>query len=220
VRHRASPRFWACYGALPADVRELADRSYALLRQDPRHPSLHFKKVGRLWSVRVGLHYRALAVEQAGDMVCSGLVRTPSTTTWSAEPDPALRTRRELTARPPRAARLRRVARSICRRSGRFFAGGSHDAILAASRHHHLHHLFVRRQHVRRPEAAAPAEGLNRATSASLETIRFTWASLFLRQTGLRPSRRRRKSTANGKCRQSEVRPSTPQRVRGVRPEA
>jgi len=24
---------------------------------------LHFKKVGRFWSARVGLHYRALAVE-------------------------------------------------------------------------------------------------------------------------------------------------------------
>jgi hypothetical protein len=24
---------------------------------------LHFKKVGRLWSVRVGIHYRATAVE-------------------------------------------------------------------------------------------------------------------------------------------------------------
>jgi hypothetical protein len=33
-----------------------------LLRTDPRHPSLHFK-LGRLWSVRVGIGYRALAVE-------------------------------------------------------------------------------------------------------------------------------------------------------------
>jgi hypothetical protein len=52
MRHRASPRFWACYHALPAEVQELADRCYALLRQDPHHPSLHFKKVGKFWSVR------------------------------------------------------------------------------------------------------------------------------------------------------------------------
>ncbi len=32
-------------------------------KENPRHPSLHFKKVGRFWSARVGLQHRALAVE-------------------------------------------------------------------------------------------------------------------------------------------------------------
>ena len=41
----------------------LADRNYELLKSDPAHRSLHFKKVSGLWSVRVGLHYRALATE-------------------------------------------------------------------------------------------------------------------------------------------------------------
>jgi hypothetical protein len=63
MRHFASPAFWAAYDELPAPIRELADRNYALLKDNPRHPSLHFKKVGRFWSVRVGLRYRALAVE-------------------------------------------------------------------------------------------------------------------------------------------------------------
>jgi hypothetical protein len=49
--------------ALPFAVRKLADANYALLKRDPRHPSLQFKKVGHYWSVRVGLRYRALAVE-------------------------------------------------------------------------------------------------------------------------------------------------------------
>jgi hypothetical protein len=49
--------------ALPLPVRKLADANYELLKRDPRHPSLQFKKVGRYWSVRVGLRYRALAVE-------------------------------------------------------------------------------------------------------------------------------------------------------------
>jgi hypothetical protein len=69
VRHRATRRFWACYKALPEEAQRLADGRYALLRQDTRHPSLHFKKVGRFWSVRVGLHYRALAVEDETDFV-------------------------------------------------------------------------------------------------------------------------------------------------------
>lgn len=29
MRHLASPRFWALYHALPADVRDLADKNYA-----------------------------------------------------------------------------------------------------------------------------------------------------------------------------------------------
>jgi hypothetical protein len=63
MRHFASPQFWSLYGQLPADVRELADKNYELLKQNPQHPSLHFKKIGHYWSVRVGLRYRALAVE-------------------------------------------------------------------------------------------------------------------------------------------------------------
>ncbi len=69
MTHRASPRFWNRYHALPPDVRRLADENYALLKADARHPSLHFKKVGRFRSVRVGLHYRALAVEDEEDLV-------------------------------------------------------------------------------------------------------------------------------------------------------
>ena len=63
MKHLASPRFWAAYEALPPAIRKLADANFALLKRDPRHPSLQFKKVGRYWSVRVGLNYRALAVE-------------------------------------------------------------------------------------------------------------------------------------------------------------
>jgi hypothetical protein len=69
VNHRATPRFWACYRCLPDEVQRLADSCYALLRADLRHPSLHLKKVGRFGSVRVGLHYRALAVEDGADLV-------------------------------------------------------------------------------------------------------------------------------------------------------
>jgi hypothetical protein len=47
----------------------LADGGFELLKADPKHPSLHLKKVGRFWSVRVGLHYRALAVEDGEDLV-------------------------------------------------------------------------------------------------------------------------------------------------------
>ena len=63
MKHFASPEFWGLYKALPQFVQELADKYYLLLKNDPHHPSLHLKKAGRFWSVRVGLHYRAVAVE-------------------------------------------------------------------------------------------------------------------------------------------------------------
>jgi hypothetical protein len=61
MSHSASPRFWEAYEGLPENVRRLADKAFALLKENPQHPSLNL--VGRFWSVRVGRHYRALAVE-------------------------------------------------------------------------------------------------------------------------------------------------------------
>jgi hypothetical protein len=66
--HRATASFWEHYHGLPEKVRHIADANFELLKSDPFHPSLHFKKVnGELWSARVGLKYRALAIpEQSG----------------------------------------------------------------------------------------------------------------------------------------------------------
>lgn len=48
---------------LPASVRDLADKNFNLLQSDSRHPSLRFKNLrDDLWSVRIGLRYRALAL--------------------------------------------------------------------------------------------------------------------------------------------------------------
>ncbi len=67
--HRATGRFWKCLEKLPEPVQELSHRNFQLLKADPRHPSLHFKKLGHFWSVRVGLDYRALAVEDGEDFI-------------------------------------------------------------------------------------------------------------------------------------------------------
>lgn len=69
MKHLATARFWSCYNSLPSNLKRLADSNYALLKLDERHPSLHFKKIGRFRSVRVGLHHRALAVESGDDLV-------------------------------------------------------------------------------------------------------------------------------------------------------
>jgi hypothetical protein len=65
--HRANADFWNDYRALPGSVRALADKQFALLLANPQHPSLQFKKIGErrgdeIWSARVTLKYRALAV--------------------------------------------------------------------------------------------------------------------------------------------------------------
>ncbi|MDD2708022.1 MAG: hypothetical protein PHV34_08435 [Verrucomicrobiae bacterium] len=47
---------------LPLEVRETAAKAYVLWMINPRHPSLHFKKVHGYWSVRIGRDYRALGL--------------------------------------------------------------------------------------------------------------------------------------------------------------
>lgn len=62
MKHHASSRFRACLESLPEGVRETAVKNFELLKADRHHPSLHFKKIGKYYSVRVGLSYRALGV--------------------------------------------------------------------------------------------------------------------------------------------------------------
>ena len=69
MEHRATEGFWRAYEALPLEVRSRADKQFALLKSNPQHPSLQFKKVGEsrgheVWSARVTLNYRALAVKR------------------------------------------------------------------------------------------------------------------------------------------------------------
>ncbi len=69
MNHYATPDFWTRHGALPQSIRKLADKAFRLLKDNPEHPSLHFKKVGRFWSARVGRRHRALAVEADDGLV-------------------------------------------------------------------------------------------------------------------------------------------------------
>ena len=67
--HKATQRFWARLEDLPLAIQDIAHKNFALLKVNPQHPSLHFKKVGRFWSARVGRHYRALAVKDDDDFI-------------------------------------------------------------------------------------------------------------------------------------------------------
>jgi hypothetical protein len=70
VISRTTEEFWSAYRRLPVEVRRLALKNYRLWREDSRHPSLQFKKVGkRVWSARVGDHFRAVAAPVEGGFV-------------------------------------------------------------------------------------------------------------------------------------------------------
>lgn len=67
--HRATVGFWEDYAGLPEVIRWRADKQFAMLKANPHHPSLQFKKVGEregqeVWSARVTLSYRALAIRR------------------------------------------------------------------------------------------------------------------------------------------------------------
>ncbi|PPD32362.1 MAG: hypothetical protein CTY19_11205 [Methylomonas sp.] len=61
MKHHASSAFWSSYDQLPIEIQRLADKNFELLKIDSSHPSLQFKKVGKVWSARIGIGYRALA---------------------------------------------------------------------------------------------------------------------------------------------------------------
>ncbi len=48
MRHRADANFWDLYVQLAEPTRRRADKSFALLKQNTGHPSLHFKRVGQM----------------------------------------------------------------------------------------------------------------------------------------------------------------------------
>ena len=63
MKHRASTKFWKLYDQLPTHIQSLADKNFELLKSDQKHPSLHLKLIGKLWSARVGDHYRVLGID-------------------------------------------------------------------------------------------------------------------------------------------------------------
>lgn len=61
--HFASPDFWSFYKRLPQEVQRKADKCFSLLKSDPKHPSLHLKKIGNIWSVRAGYQHRVIGID-------------------------------------------------------------------------------------------------------------------------------------------------------------
>jgi len=65
-------RFRKAISNLPQDVQEIARSSYQKWKHNPNNPSLRFKQVHPqkpIYSVRVGLSYRALGIKEGSTMI-------------------------------------------------------------------------------------------------------------------------------------------------------
>ncbi|RKZ71775.1 MAG: hypothetical protein DRR19_32390 [Candidatus Parabeggiatoa sp. nov. 1] len=67
--HKTTSRFWKNYENLPASIQKIAKKNFNLLKEEPLHPSLHFKRSGKFWSARVDINHRALAIEDDNDLL-------------------------------------------------------------------------------------------------------------------------------------------------------
>jgi hypothetical protein len=67
MKSETLPSFWDAYTKLTFSTRKAAKKAFQLWEQNPFHPSLHFKCINadeNIWSVRISLKIRALAVIQ------------------------------------------------------------------------------------------------------------------------------------------------------------
>jgi hypothetical protein len=64
--------FRACFKRLPASIKKQSRKAYELWQNDPQHPSLDFKRVGKksaVYSVRVAIGWRALGLKQYDEIL-------------------------------------------------------------------------------------------------------------------------------------------------------
>ena len=69
---KTTKRFREALAELPKEIQRQARQSYKLFKQDPRHPSLQFKKVHAtkpVYSARISLDYRALGSLNGDEMI-------------------------------------------------------------------------------------------------------------------------------------------------------
>ena len=69
MKSLVTERFRRSFRELPEDIQRLAVKNYNLWRENPAHPSLHFRRLegsADLMTVRIGDHYRALGIQEPG----------------------------------------------------------------------------------------------------------------------------------------------------------
>ena len=72
MKSQATSKFWKLYGRLPHSVQQRARKAYQMWKENPRHPSLHFKRVDDeepIYSARVSDDHRVLGVLEGDTMI-------------------------------------------------------------------------------------------------------------------------------------------------------
>jgi len=72
MKSHTDPEFWKYYNLIPLEFQKLALKNYRLWKENPRHPSIEFKKVHPqkpIYSGRVGRYYRVLGVLENNTMI-------------------------------------------------------------------------------------------------------------------------------------------------------
>jgi hypothetical protein len=72
LKSHLSEDFVSCFRRLPTRIQRLARKNYKLWRENPLHPGLQFKLVGKripAYSIRVGIGWRALGLKMDNAMV-------------------------------------------------------------------------------------------------------------------------------------------------------
>ncbi len=64
--------FLRCFRSLPKRIQEKARKTYKIWKNDPNHPGIDFKRVGKnqpIYSVRIGIGWRALGIKEKDSMI-------------------------------------------------------------------------------------------------------------------------------------------------------
>ncbi|WP_095043304.1 type II toxin-antitoxin system RelE family toxin [Candidatus Promineifilum breve] len=71
MKSKTLPSFWKAYENLDPSIKRQTRKAYSIWRNNPYHPSLHFKCINvqdNIWSVRVTRNYRALGIVEGDTM--------------------------------------------------------------------------------------------------------------------------------------------------------
>lgn len=69
---RTTEKFWKLYGQLDSKIQEQAISAYKLFTDNPKHPSLKFKKLNTklpIYSARISLNYRAVGIVKDDEII-------------------------------------------------------------------------------------------------------------------------------------------------------
>ena len=72
MRSVTTSRFRKSFAGLPPNVKETARKAYKQWKENPKHPGLKYKQIHKtelIYSVRIGISWRALGVKKSNTMI-------------------------------------------------------------------------------------------------------------------------------------------------------